>query len=195
MFTAPCPSCRGEGRIIKTPCQVCSGSGEQARSKKIVVTFPAGIDDGQTLRVSGQGAPSPTSGGPPGDVLVQVQIEGDPRFERHGVDLVTRVRVPFVDAVLGAKVDVPTLDDEALAIEAPAGMQPGHVVVVRGRGVPRLDGKGRARGSLHVVLEVEVPSPTALSPRARELLEKLRAELAKDARERPPVEKAASAGD
>jgi molecular chaperone DnaJ len=186
MFTAPCPNCRGEGRVIKSPCPSCHGSGEQAKSKKIVVGFPAGIDEGQILRVSGQGVPSP-NGGPAGDVLVQVEVVPDARFERHGVDLATKVRVSFLDAALGATVPVTALDEEPLTIDLPEGTQPGHVVVVRGRGVPRLDGKGRTRGALHVVVDVEIPTASALSPKARELLDALKSELA------PPAKAAAAA--
>ncbi len=193
MFTAPCPTCRGEGRVIKTPCPACHGSGEQAKSKKIVVSFPPGIDEGQILRVSGQGVPSP-DGGPTGDVLVQVEVEPDERFERHGVDLATKVKVSFLDAAFGAHVDVPALDDEPLAIEIPEGTQPGHVAVVRGRGVPRLDGKGRARGALHVVIDVEIPSASSMPPKARELLQALRSELAPDRAPEPRVGAAGRAG-
>jgi molecular chaperone DnaJ len=193
MFTAPCPNCRGEGRVIKSPCPECHGSGEQAKSKKIVVAFPAGIDEGQILRVSGQGVPSP-NGGPPGDVLVQVEVAPDARFERQGVDLATKVRVSVFDAALGAHVNVATLDDEPLSIDVPAGTQPGHVVVVRGRGVPRLDGKGRTRGALHVVVDVEVPAAGALTPKAHELLEALRAELAAN-RPKEPIAAASAAGE
>lgn len=192
MFTAPCPNCRGEGRIIKTPCPACHGAGEQARSKKIVVGFPAGIDEGQILRVSGQGVPSP-NGGPAGDVLVQVEVTPDPRFERHGADLATKVKVSFLDAMLGANVPVESLDGEPLTLELAAGTQPGHVSVVRGRGVPRLDGKGRSRGALHVVIDVEIPAAGALSARARELVEALRVELTEKAREAPKEPVAASA--
>ncbi len=174
MFTAPCPACRGEGRVAKTPCPECSGSGAREKSKKIVVTFPAGSDPGQILRVPGQGVPGPAG---PGDVLVQIEVEPERDFERHGSDLATKVRVPLVTAILGGRVDVPTLDDEPLTIDVPAGTGSGHVQVVRGRGVPRLEGKGRGRGALHVVLEVEIPSGDALSPRARALVEQLRAEL------------------
>jgi molecular chaperone DnaJ len=174
MFTAPCPSCRGEGRVIQTPCETCGGSGAREKSKKIVVNFPAGIDEGQILRVPGQGVAGP---GGPGDVLVQIEIEPHPSFERHGADLATKVRLPLTDAILGATIDVPALDDEPLSIEVPPGTPSGHVIVVRGRGVPRLDGKGRGRGALHVVLEVEIPGADRLSPKARELVEALRAEL------------------
>lgn len=184
MFTAPCPACRGEGRVVKTPCSECNGSGAREKSKKIVVTFPAGIDQGQILRVPGQGVPGPAG---PGDVLVQIEVEPLPDFERHGSDLATKVRVPLSSAILGGRVDVPTLDDEPLTIDVPAGTASGHVVVVRGRGVPRLEGKGRGRGALHVVLEVDIPSGDALNPRARELVELLRAELESPAPAEPSV--------
>jgi len=182
MFTAPCPTCRGEGRVIESPCKECHGSGAREKSKKIVIAFPAGIDEGQVLRVPGQGIPGPAGAG---DVLVQIEIEPDERFERHGVDLATRLRVSLTDAILGAKVNVPTLDDEPLEMDVPPGTNSGHVVVVRGRGIPKLEGKGRARGALHVVIEVAIPAPDALSPRARELVEQLRAELDAQAEEAP----------
>jgi molecular chaperone DnaJ len=180
MFTAPCPACRGEGKVIKTPCSECHGSGQREKSKKIVVAFPPGIDEGQVLRVPGQGIPGPAGAG---DVLVQIEIEQEAGFERHGADLATKVKVPLTDAILGAKVNVPTLDDEPLEIDLPAGTQTGHVVQVRGRGVPRLEGKGRGgRGALHVVIEVEIPSGGALSARAKKLIEDLREELSADAK-------------
>lgn len=184
MFTSPCPTCRGEGRVIQSPCKECHGSGAKEKSKKIVVAFPAGIDEGQILRVPGQGVPGPAG---PGDVLVQIEIEPDERFERHGIDLATRLRVPLTDAILGARLAVPTLDDEPLEIDVPPGTSTGHVVVVRGRGIPKLEGKGRARGALHVVVEVMIPAPSTLSPRARELVEQLRSELGTQAAADLPV--------
>jgi len=175
MFTAPCPACRGEGKVIKTPCNECHGSGQREKQKKIVVSFPAGIDEGQVLRVPGQGSPGPAGAG---DVLVQIEIEPEPNFERHGADLATKLRVSLFDAILGAKVPVATLDDEPLDIELPPGTASGHVIVVRGRGVPKLEGKGRGgRGSLHVVIDVQIPDGHQMSPRARELVEQLRKEI------------------
>lgn len=174
MFTSPCPACRGEGRVIQSPCKECHGSGAREKSKKIVIAFPAGIDEGQVLRVPGQGIPGPAGAG---DVLVQIEIEPDERFERHGIDLATRLRIPLTDGILGARVSVPTLDEEPLEIDVPPGTNSGHVIVVRGRGIPKLEGKGRARGALHVVVEVQIPSPLALSARARELIQQLHAEL------------------
>ena len=140
------------------------------------VSFPAGIDAGQRLRVPGQGQAGP-QGAPAGDLYVEVDVEGDPRFERDGVDLVARVHVPFTDAALGAEIPVPALEPEeektTLSLTLPAGTQSGAVFTVKGHGVPRLDGRGR--GSLVVVVQVEVP--TALSSRAKELLSELDAEL------------------
>ena len=178
MFTAPCPACRGEGRVIKTPCPACHGEGQKEKPKKIVITFPAGIDDGQVLRVPGQGVAG-VHGGPAGDVLVQVELEPHARFERHGADLATRLHVTLAEAVLGARIDLEAIDGETLAVDVPPGTQPNQVIVLRGKGMPRLEGgKGKAaRGGLHVVVQVDVPAPAALSPKARELIDALAAEL------------------
>lgn len=179
MFTAPCPTCRGEGRVVKTPCPSCHGAGEKEKAKKIVVTFPAGIDDGQILRVPGQGVPGP-NGGPSGDVLVQVEVEPHATFERQGADLATRVKVSITDVIVGTKVEIAGLDDDAISLDVPPGTQPGHVIILRGKGAPRLDGKGRGqKGALHVMVEVVVPAPSELSPKAKTLIEQLHQELAK----------------
>ena|SRR5258708_5137391 len=176
MFTSTCPRCRGAGRVIKQACPACAGHGAVERARKVTVTFPAGIDAGQRLRVPGQGIAGP-GGAPSGDLYVEVDVEDDPRFERDGVDLVTRVRVPFAEAALGGDISVPALDSEdgaaTVEVAIPPGTQSGAVFTVKGSGIPRLDGRGR--GSLVVVVQIEVP--TALTPRARELLEQLGAEL------------------
>jgi molecular chaperone DnaJ len=139
------------------------------------VSFPAGIEAGQRLRVPGQGMAA--QGSAPGDLFVEVDVEGDPRFERDGADLVARVGVAFVDAALGAEIRVPALEPDAnessLTLSVPPGTQSGAVFTLKGHGVPRLDGRGR--GSLVIVAQVEVP--TSLSPRARELLQRLGEEL------------------
>jgi molecular chaperone DnaJ len=176
MFSSTCSRCRGSGRVIKHVCPTCAGHGAVERPRKVNVTFPAGIDAGQRLRVPGQGIPGP-GGAPAGDLYVEVDVDDDPRFERDGGDLVARVRVPFTDAALGAEIQVPALDagDEqaTLSFVVPAGTQSGAVFTMKGHGIPRLDGRGR--GSLVVIVQVDVP--TALTPRARELLEQLGAEL------------------
>jgi molecular chaperone DnaJ len=182
MFTATCPRCQGQGVVIKHACKACEGHGVVEKPRKVTVSFPAGIDAGQRLRVPGQGMPGPGNA-PPGDLYVEIDVEEDARFERDGADLVTRVNVAFTDAALGADIDVPALEPKTegeatrtLGISIPAGTQPGAVFTLKGHGVPRLDGRGR--GSLVVVVQVDVP--TALSPRARELLGELEAELRGD---------------
>lgn len=180
MFTTPCPKCQGQGVVIKHLCKSCDGRGAVEKARTVVVAFPAGIDAGQRLRVPGQGMPGPM-GAPSGDLYVEVDVEEDPRFERDGADLVTRVHVTFADAALGAEVKVPSLaapdDDDpehaAVPLRVPPGTQPGAVLTIKGQGVPRLDGRGR--GSLVVVVQVDVP--TKLSSRAKELLKELDVEL------------------
>ncbi len=178
MFTAPCARCGGRGVVVKTPCKPCSGHGHVQKTRKVTVTFPGGIDVGQRLRVPGQGLVGPNGSG---DLYVEIDVEDDARFERDGVDLVTRVQVPFALAALGGTVQVPTLDPpngdpsaHHVDITLPPGTQPGHIVTIKGRGVQRLDGRGR--GSL--IVEVRIDVPSKLSSRARELLLELDRELA-----------------
>src|ERR1700722_15414622 len=111
MFTSTCPRCHGGGRVVRHACPACGGQGAVERARKVNVSFPAGIDGGQRLRVPGQGQAGPP-GAPAGDLYVEVDVEGDARFERDGADLVTRVHVPFTEAALGAAVRVPTLEPE-----------------------------------------------------------------------------------
>ena len=174
MFTTPCQRCQGQGAVIKQPCPGCAGHGVVQKARKVAVSFPAGIDAGQRLRVQGQGMPGP-GGAEAGDLYVEIDVEEDARFERDGADLVTRAHVTFSDAALGAEIQVPSLEDESsmVTVSIPAGTQPGSVLTVKGQGVPRLDGRGR--GSLAVVVQVDVPN--VLTERARELLAELDAEL------------------
>lgn len=176
MFTSTCGRCRGAGRVIKHPCPSCAGHGAVERARKVNVTFPAGIDAGQRLRVPGQGMPGP-NGVPAGDLYVEVDVEADPRFERDGADLVERVHVLFTEAALGAEIQVEALepdDEEAgIPISLPPGTQSGEVFTVKGHGIPRLDGRGR--GALIVVVQVDVPK--TLTARARELIDQLGEEL------------------
>jgi molecular chaperone DnaJ len=183
MFTTPCQRCHGQGQIIRSACKACQGHGVVQRARKVAVTFPAGIDAGQRLRVQGQGMPGPPNGGgaEAGDLYVELDVEEDERFERDGADLVTRVNVTFSDAALGAEVSVPSLEDEdkRITVSLPPGTQPGSVITVRGQGIPRLDGRGR--GALAVVVQVEVP--TVLTERARGLLAELDRELRRETSE------------
>jgi molecular chaperone DnaJ len=179
MFTTPCPKCQGQGVVVKHLCKTCEGHGAIEKTRKVVVAFPPGIDSGQRLRVPGQGLPGP-SGAPPGDLYVELDVEEDPRFERDGADLVTRIHVKFSDAALGAEVNVPALGEDAEAgsaatvpLKVPPGTQPGAVFTIKGQGVPRLDGRGR--GALVAVVQVDVP--VALTDRAKKLISELDDEL------------------
>jgi molecular chaperone DnaJ len=184
MFTTTCPACRGQGSIIAKPCESCHGAGQVEKTRKVLVTFPAGIDAGQRLRVPRQGASGP-QGGPPGDLYVDIDVQADERFERDGADLFTRARVSFADAALGTTVKLSLLDETELEIEVAPGTQPGEVLSLRGKGVPRVDGGGR--GSLHVVVQVEVPK--RVSAKAKTLLRELEKELAQ-----PSSDKRANVG-
>jgi molecular chaperone DnaJ len=159
-----CPTCHGAGRTAAKACGECGGRGEVPVERKVKVAIPAGIDEGQSLRVSGQGQPGRRSG-PSGHLYVTVQIEPDERFLRDGNDLVHELHVSFTQAALGATLKVPTLEEEA-ELQLPSGIQPGEHVRVRGQGVPRLDGRGR--GDLVCVVQVDVPKK--LSAKARKLL-------------------------
>ncbi|UQA60009.1 molecular chaperone DnaJ [Polyangium aurulentum] len=186
MFTQTCPECRGEGSVVKTPCESCNGQGAVEKTRKVVVNFPAGIDAGQRLRVPGQGMPG-SQGGPSGDLYVDIDLAPDERFERDGADLVTRAPVSFSTAVLGGSLEIELPDETRATVEIPAGSQPGEIVTVRGKGLPRVDGRGR--GSLQAVVQVEVPKH--ISARAKELLRDLDAELGKQA-EKATTSKTAS---
>ncbi len=179
MFTTPCPRCHGQGSVIKDHCKSCKGAGAVEKARTVVVGFPPGIDSGQKLRIPGQGMPGPGNV-PAGDLYVEIDVEEDPRFERDGADLVTRVHVSFADAALGAEIRVPSLGESlddppstTVPCKIPAGTQSGSVFQIKGQGVPRLDGRGR--GSLVAVVQVDVP--TQLSDRARALLAELDTEL------------------
>lgn len=175
MFTTTCNRCGGRGRVVKDPCQQCRGTGHVERERKVLVTFPAGIETGHRLRVPGQGMPGPPNT-PAGDLYVDVEIEPHESFERHGDDLGTRAEVSFTEAVLGTEVPITLPDGSEITAEIPAGTQPSAVVTLRGKGMPRLDRSGR--GDLHVLVAVTIPK--RLSKRAKQLIEELDAELHRD---------------
>ena len=161
---APCVACSATGSRIPSPCKDCRGDGRVRSSKSIDVEVPAGVDDGQRLRLAGRG-PAASRGGVPGDLYVTVRVAADPRFERHGDDLLHIRPIAFTQAALGCHLDVETLDDDEELI-VPPGTQPGHLFRLKGRGVPAL--RGRGRGDLIVRVDVEVPG--RLSQEEEELL-------------------------
>jgi molecular chaperone DnaJ len=165
--SAACDVCGGAGKIPQTPCEVCGGSGRTRQSRTSAIEVPAGIEDGQRMRITGAGH-SGEAGAPPGDLFVEVRVAADERFERDGSDLISMVSIPATEAMLGTKVTVPTLEGEE-EIEVEPGTQPGAEKVLKGAGLPRLNGS--RRGSQRVILEVFVP--TNLSEEQRELAERL----------------------
>jgi molecular chaperone DnaJ len=165
--TALCDKCGGDGRIAEQPCHTCNGAGMIASQKRVKVDIPAGIADGQRIRVTGRGHAG-ERGGPAGDLYVVVRVKEDERFIRDREDLVTVVDVAAPLAALGTTIQVPTLDGD-VPLEVPAGTQPGETIVMAGRGLPPL-GRGRT-GDLRVVVNVVIPR--RLSRKQRELLEQL----------------------
>ena len=165
--TAVCDVCGGEGRVPSSPCQACRGRGRKVERTRVSVDVPAGIADGQRIRVGGRGHAG-ERGGPSGDLYVVVRVREDRRFVRDGDDLVTVVDVPAPLAALGTTVDVPTVDG-AVEVEIPAGTQPHEALVVRGQGMPSL--RSSRRGSLRVVVNVIVPRH--LDPEQRDMYEQL----------------------
>jgi molecular chaperone DnaJ len=172
--TVECDVCGGDGRVAREPCHECRGRGRRVTRQTVKIDVPAGIADGQRIRVSGRGHAG-ERGGPPGDLYVLVRVREDPRFVRDGDDLVTVLDVPAPVAALGATLEAPTLDGP-VEVELEPGTQPGEVKVVRGAGMPALR-SGRA-GSLRVVVNVVIPR--RLTREQRDLLAELRDSLTED---------------
>jgi molecular chaperone DnaJ len=167
-----CQTCHGVGSTAERACTHCHGTGQIEVKRTVKVTFPAGIDDGQTLRVPGQGMQG-TRGGPPGHLYVEVRVDGDARFERDGFDLVYQQVISFPEAALGTERQIDGLDGQPVRFGIPAGIQPGETVVARGQGVPRLGATGRG----DLIVQVQVSVPKKMSRKARQLLEELQEEL------------------
>ena len=149
-----CPSCAGQGRVVTDPCEGCGGDGRAVDDASYQVQVPAGVDHGATLRVGGKGAVGPR-GGPSGDLFVRVAVSPHARIQRDGVDLLDTLSISVVQACLGADLQYATLDGDEVVHLAP-GTQPGTVVRLAGRGVPRLQGRGR--GDLLLTIDVDVPA-------------------------------------
>ena len=164
--TQPCDGCKGKGKIVKNPCKDCRGSGQTRKSKLIEVNIPAGIDNGQRISLRGQGNAG-ANGGPAGDLLVTVAVRGHEFFTRDGFDLLCDMPITFVEAALGAKLTIPTLEGQG-ELTIPEGTQSGTTFCVRGKGIQQLNGRGR--GDLLVTVEIEVPK--GLGKKQKEALEK-----------------------
>lgn len=168
-ISVPCPACNGRGKVVKDPCPGCHGGGYVRKQKDLNVRIPAGVDNGSRLRLRGEGEAG-MNGGPHGDLYVVITVEPDKVFKRQGQDLVLSTEITFVQAALGYKLEVPTLD-EPIEMDIPKGTQSGEVFQLRGLGLPYL-------GSSHkgdLLVEVKVKTPTSLNSRQEELLREFEA--------------------
>jgi molecular chaperone DnaJ len=173
-FAEPCRDCRGRGLIVDDPCPVCHGSGKAMSNRTMQVRIPAGVADGQRIRLAGKGQHG-ENGGPAGDLYVVVHVRPHELFGRKGANLTLTVPVTFPEAALGAKIKVPTLNGAPVTLKLPEGTQNGRVLRVRGKGATRKDG---TRGDLLVTVQVAVPG--RLDPAAREALNAYAAATAGD---------------
>ena len=162
----PCPECMGRGQRPGDPCRVCNGQGEVRSRRKISVKIPAGIEDGDRVRISGQGQRGP-KGGPSGDLLIRVRVRDDPFFERQGLNLVCEVPINVAQALLGSRIRVRTVDGKRVVLRIPAGTESGTAFRIRGQGVQ----EGDRRGDQLVRVKIRVPDE--LSDEGREAAERL----------------------
>ena len=161
----PCSRCGGEGKVITDPCKTCNGRKRVERERTLSVKIPAGVETGNTIRLSGEGGLG-LYGGPPGDLYVYLTVEDHPILKREGQDIICDVPISFAQAALGAELDAPTLTG-SVKLKIPAGTQPGHIVRFRGKGFPHLRGSGTGDQLCRIVVEV----PAKLTPKQKELLQ------------------------
>jgi molecular chaperone DnaJ len=164
-----CPQCRGTGQRVEEYCGSCSGQGVNQKTKQIKVTIPPGVEDGNKLRVRGEGDAGP-SGGPAGDLYIFLKVKDDAIFRREGPEIYSDATVSFIDAIIGASIKVPVVDGE-VTIKVPPGTQPGQVMRLKGNGAPRLGNAG-ARGDHYVTMNVEIPK--GMSTEEEDLIKQLK---------------------
>ncbi|MGD1901902.1 MAG: molecular chaperone DnaJ [Geitlerinemataceae cyanobacterium] len=163
-----CPTCNGTGQVIEDKCSACAGKGQKQVTKKLKITIPAGVDNGTRLRVQSEGDAGKRNG-PPGDLYVYLFVNEDSKFQREGIDVMSSISIGYLQAILGCKLPVETVDGE-VEVEIPAGTQPGRVITLEGNGVPRL-GNPVSRGDHRITVSIDIP--TKISSEERELLTKL----------------------
>lgn len=163
-----CPTCNGNGQVIEDKCDVCGGNGQVQEAKKLKITVPPGVDTGTSLRVPGKGDAG-QRGGPPGDLYVHLSVRDDPEFHRDGINILTELKISYLQAILGCRLEVNTVDGPQELVINP-GVQPGTVLTLENKGVPRL-GNPVSRGDHLITVQVDIP--TKVTPEERELLEKL----------------------
>ena len=160
--SAPCSRCRGTGKIIHSPCKSCGGSGNVRKKKRLTITIPAGIDDGQAVSLRGQGNAG-KNGGPAGDLIVGVRVKPHPQFQRDGTTVLYEQPISFYQAAMGAELEIPTIDGK-VKYTLPAGTQTGTTFRLRGKGIPEL--RGRGRGDQYVTVKVQVPTALTAEQKA-----------------------------
>ncbi len=163
-----CPTCNGTGTVIEAKCEACNGAGRKQETKKLKITIPPGVDNGTRLRVSGEGDAG-VRNGTAGDLYVYLFVESDKEFTREGINISSEISISYLQAILGCRVEVPTVDGKE-EVTIPAGTQPNKVVILENKGVPRL-GNPVSRGNHLITVKVEIP--TKLNSEEKELLEKL----------------------
>ena len=178
-----CPTCGGQGRVIRNPCRVCRGAGTQQRERTLQVSIPAGVEDGTRIRLQGEGEAG-GAGAPNGDLYVHVAVRPHEMFQREQAHLLMQVPLRMTQAALGGDVEVPVIDGTKAKVKIPAGTQTGDQFRLRGKGFSVL--RSSARGDM--IIQVLVETPRDLTPRQRELLEQFEAEYAKDAKGSPENE-------
>ena len=151
--SAPCPKCGGKGKIIHTPCKDCGGSGSTRQRRTIQASIPAGIDNGQTISIRGQGHAG-KNGGPAGDLLITIAVKPHELFRREGTSVLCEAPITFTQAVLGAELEIPTIDGK-VKYDLPEGTQSGTTFRLRGKGIPSINGRGR--GDQYVTVYIETP--------------------------------------
>jgi molecular chaperone DnaJ len=165
-----CPTCQGRGQVIPDPCRKCGGSGQVATEKTLAVSIPAGIEDGNRIRLAGEGEAG-VRGGPPGDLYIFVSIRPHAFFQRDGADVFCRVPISMTTAALGGQFEVPTLEGVKAKVPVPPGTQTGRQIHLKGKGMPVM----RTRGHGDMYIQVTVETPRNLTKRQRELLEEFEA--------------------
>ena len=163
-----CPVCHGRGSIIEKPCEKCHGSGQIEKKESLKVKIPRGAEEGMALRIPGHGLPAASAGIPPGDLYVIIRTAPDKRFQRLGADLWRTETIDVADAVIGTKIEVPTLNN-SITVKVPPGTQQDEVLRMRGKGLPYFEGS--SRGDLKVRVQIKIP--TDLSTEERQLYEQL----------------------
>jgi molecular chaperone DnaJ len=179
-LSEPCVRCGGEGAIVERPCPACGGSGRLHKARQVTVRIPAGAKDGMKIRVPGRGSAG-RKGGPAGDLYVVTRVQEHPVFKRRGDDFVVEVPVSFVEAALGAEIEVPRPGGGTVRLRLPAGTQEGKQFRVRGAGAPKARSRSEERGDL--IVRVSLVVPKRLKRREREILEALAEERSEDVRE------------